>query len=75
MEDIKIGDKISIDKNICEEKGMSFLSDAEGIVTQVLDDPSRRNRGCIVRAIGINDPEKEWFVDSKYIIENNYYDI
>lgn len=62
---INVGDMVDIGE-IKDEK-LSFLSGKMGVVTQVLDSPVRRNRGYIVRVIGIDHEDKEWFVDSTYL--------
>lgn len=62
---INIGDLVDIGE--LEDPKFSFLSNKQGLVTQILDTPARRNRGYILKVIGIDFEEKEWFVDCKYV--------
>ena len=62
---INVGDYVQIGE--IEEDIYTFLSRKKGVVTQVLDSPVRRCRGYIIRVIGIEGEEKEWFVECRYV--------
>ena len=56
-----IGDRVQIGE-ITDPK-LSFLSHKEGLIVQILDTPIRKSRGYWVKVVGINETEKEWFID------------
>lgn len=63
--DLKVNDVVQIGD--IPDDTLKFLSGKLGIITQVLNSPSRRNRGYIVRITGLPENEQEWFIDLEYI--------
>lgn len=61
----KTGDRVVV--RGVEESIFLFLDNKEGVITQVLDSPVRKIRGYIIRFVGIDGPEKEWFMECKYV--------
>ena len=62
---INVGDRIRIGE--VDEDIYTFLSRKSGVVTQVLDTPVRKYRGYIIKVVGIEGNDKEWFVECRYV--------
>ena len=62
---INVGDRVRIGE--VDEDIYTFLSRKNGVVTQVLDTPVRKYRGYIIKVVGIEGNDKEWFVECRYV--------